>query len=160
MAWRNRLPDLESAALFKVLHRDLIFPYERRGKLRYECAEEESDARASLFSYDENNKWRFKNGNHIWSETHDRNFSDLFALQDEITMAVMAVLNVQITGYATGALKYSRPTSLKAYEHCLRGLYYHLGRRPGDVQKARRSFEEAIQIDPNFGRAYTWLANT
>jgi adenylate cyclase len=101
-----------------------------------------------------------RNGNHIWAETYDRNFSDLFALQDEISMAVMAVLNVQITGYAAGALKYSRPTNLKAYEHYLKGLYYHLGRRPEDVKRARQSFEEAIQIDPNFGRAYHWLANT
>jgi adenylate cyclase len=101
-----------------------------------------------------------RNGNHIWAETYDRNFSDLFALQDEITMAVMAVLNVQITGYATGALKYSRPTSLNAYEHYLKGLYYHLGRRPEDVKRARQSFEEAVHIDPNFGRAYTWMANT
>jgi adenylate cyclase len=101
-----------------------------------------------------------RNGNHIWAETYDRNFSDLFALQDKIAMDVMAFLNVQITGYATGALKYSRPTNLKAYEHYLRGLYYHLGRRTEDVQRAGQSFEEAIQIDPNFGRAYTWLANT
>jgi adenylate cyclase len=101
-----------------------------------------------------------RNGNHIWSETYDRSFSDLFALQDEIVMAVMAFLNVQITGYATGALKYSRPNNLKAYEHYLRGLYYHLGRKPEDVHRARQSFEEAIHIDPNFGRAYTWLANT
>ncbi|RPI70787.1 MAG: hypothetical protein EHM38_05115 [Geobacteraceae bacterium] len=101
-----------------------------------------------------------RNGNHIWAETYDRNFSDLFAVQDEITMAVMAVLNVQITGYATGALKYSRPTRLNAYEHYLKGLYYHLGRRPEDVKRARQSFEEAVHIDPNFGRAYTWMANT
>ena len=101
-----------------------------------------------------------RSGNHIWSESYDRDYANLFALQDEITMAVMAFLNVQITGYATGALKYSRPTNLKAYEHYLRGLYYHLGRRPEDVQKARQSFEEAIRIDPNFGRAYTWMANT
>ncbi len=60
MAWRNRLPDLESAALFKVLDRDLISPYEKGGKYRYECSEEECDVWAGLFSYDENNKWRFK----------------------------------------------------------------------------------------------------
>jgi tetratricopeptide (TPR) repeat protein len=75
-------------------------------------------------------------------------------------MAVMAALNVQITGYTAGALKHSRPKNLKAYEYYLRGLYYHLGRKRDDVLKARQFFEEAIQIDPNYGRAYTWLANT
>ena len=362
MAWRNRLPDLESAVLFKVIDRDLISPYEKGGKYRYQCSEAECDAWASLFSYDENNTWRFKfaydsasvglddisvtlgdlrnnsaweefinrlriqpgvseilkepgvsataepaskdlvdpkrtrkiiwgwtaiaaaaiiavvmwrfavykapapiqsvdlgiavypssdkpslavlpfenltgdpqqeffsdgiadqlitslsqepylyvaartssftfrgnpmavqeiaaklgvqyliegsvqrdkervrinvqlidgrDGNHIWSKSYDRNYADLFALQDEISMAVMAVMNVQITGYTAGALKHSRPNNLKAYEHYLRGLYYHLGRKRDDVLKARQSFEEAIRIDPNFGRAYTWLANT
>jgi adenylate cyclase len=101
-----------------------------------------------------------RNGNHIWSKSYDGNYADLFALQDDISMAVMAALNVQITGYTAGALKHSRPKNLNAYEHYLKGLYYHLGRKPEDVQKARQFFEEAIQIDPNYGRAYTWLANT
>ncbi|MGA9538564.1 MAG: hypothetical protein WBR24_21890, partial [Desulfobacterales bacterium] len=60
MAWRHRLPDLESAALFKVLDRDLISPYEKGGKFRYQCSEAECDAWSSLFGYDENNTWRFK----------------------------------------------------------------------------------------------------
>ena len=60
MAWRHRLPDLESAALFKVLDRDLISPYEKGGKYRYQCSEAECDAWASLFSYHEDNKWRYK----------------------------------------------------------------------------------------------------
>jgi len=60
MAWRHRLPDLETAALFKVLDRDLISPYEKGGKYRYECSDVECDTWANLFGYDENNKWRFK----------------------------------------------------------------------------------------------------
>jgi len=59
-AWRERLPDLESAALFKIQNRNLIKPYEKGGKYRYECLKEESDIWANLFAYDENNIWRFK----------------------------------------------------------------------------------------------------
>ncbi|MEE9550532.1 MAG: hypothetical protein V3W08_09070, partial [Candidatus Binatia bacterium] len=59
-AWHYRLPDLEQAVQFKVLERDLIAPQEKGGKYRYECSDEECDAWASLFNYDENNKWRFK----------------------------------------------------------------------------------------------------
>ena len=43
MAWRHRLPDLEAAALFKVLDRDLIPPYEKGGKYRYKCSDVECD---------------------------------------------------------------------------------------------------------------------
>lgn len=60
MAWRHRLPDLESAAIFKVLDRDLIPPYEKGGRYRYQCSETECDVWTGLFGYDENNKWRFK----------------------------------------------------------------------------------------------------
>ena len=60
MAWRHRLPDLETAALFKIIDRDPIPPYEKGGKYRYECSDLECDIWANLFGYDENNKWRFK----------------------------------------------------------------------------------------------------
>jgi TolB-like protein/Tfp pilus assembly protein PilF len=59
-AWHHRLPDLEKAAHFKVLERELIPPYEKGGKYRYECSDEECDTWATLFAYDEANKWRFK----------------------------------------------------------------------------------------------------
>ena len=59
-AWRYKLPDLESGVVFTVLDRDLIVPYEKGGKCRYDCAEDESDVWATLFAHDERNKWRFK----------------------------------------------------------------------------------------------------
>ncbi|UCF00749.1 MAG: tetratricopeptide repeat protein, partial [Deltaproteobacteria bacterium] len=59
-AWHHRLPDFERAAHVKVLERELIPPHEKGGKYRYECSDDESDTWASLFAYDETNKWRFK----------------------------------------------------------------------------------------------------
>jgi TolB-like protein/TolA-binding protein len=59
-AWHYILPDLEKAAHFKILGRDLIAPQEKGGKYRYECSDEECDTWASLFDSDEKNKWRFK----------------------------------------------------------------------------------------------------
>ena len=59
-AWRDRLPDLETAELFKIPDRDLIPPYEKGGKYRYDCSDVECDTWASLFTYDDNNKWRFR----------------------------------------------------------------------------------------------------
>jgi adenylate cyclase len=60
VAWRNRLPNLETAPLFKILDRNLIPPYEKGGKFRYECSDLECDIWANLFSYDDNNTWRFR----------------------------------------------------------------------------------------------------
>jgi TolB-like protein/Flp pilus assembly protein TadD len=59
-AWRYTLPDLESGALFKVLDRNLISPYEKGGKYRYDCSDDECDTWANFFGYDESNPWRFK----------------------------------------------------------------------------------------------------
>jgi len=59
-AWHYRLPDFEKGAHFKILERDLIPPLEKGGKYRYECSDDECDTWASLFVYDEVNKWRFK----------------------------------------------------------------------------------------------------
>jgi class 3 adenylate cyclase/tetratricopeptide (TPR) repeat protein len=60
MAWRHRLPDLETAKLFKIENRDLIQPYEKGGKYRYDCSDVECDTWANLFDFDENNIWRLK----------------------------------------------------------------------------------------------------
>jgi adenylate cyclase len=58
---------LERAAHFKVLERELVPPHEKGGKYRYECSDEECDTWASLFAYDETNKWRFKFANDLAS---------------------------------------------------------------------------------------------
>jgi hypothetical protein len=68
-AWHHRLPDLEKAAHFKVLERELIPPHEKGGKYRYECSDEECDTWASLFAYDETDKWRFKFANDLASSS-------------------------------------------------------------------------------------------
>jgi len=59
-AWRYTLPDLETGTHFKILDRNLIPPYERGGKYRYDCSDDECDTWSNLFDYDENNPWRFK----------------------------------------------------------------------------------------------------
>ena len=59
-AWRYTLPDLETGTHFKILERNLIPPYEKGGKYRYDCSDDECDIWANLFDYDENNPWRFK----------------------------------------------------------------------------------------------------
>jgi adenylate cyclase len=96
-------------------------------------------------------------GNHIWADHFDHKFEDLFALQDAITMEVMAFLNVKFSVGAAGSLKFSRPNNLKAYEHYIRGLYHHQRRNPQDLSAARQLYEESIKLDPGFGAAYRML---
>jgi adenylate cyclase len=96
-----------------------------------------------------------RTGNHIWTDRFDRKFEDLFALQDQITMEVMAFLNAKLSVVGSSAsLKFSRPSNLKAYEYYLKGIYHIYQRTPQDSIVARQMFMEAINIDPNFGIAY------
>ena len=71
-----------------------------------------------------------RNGNHIWSERFDRKFEDLFALQDQITMEVMAYFNVKFMVGASASIKFSRPNNLQAYEYYLKGTISYLPAYP------------------------------
>jgi TolB-like protein/cytochrome c-type biogenesis protein CcmH/NrfG len=59
-AWRYTLPDLEAGTHFKIVERNFIPPYEKGGKYRYDCSDDECHIWTNLFDYDENNPWRFK----------------------------------------------------------------------------------------------------
>jgi tetratricopeptide (TPR) repeat protein len=99
-----------------------------------------------------------RTGNHIWTDRFDRKFEDLFALQDQITMEVMAFLNVKLSVVGSSAsLKFSRPSNLKAYEYYLKGVFHMYRRTQQDVQMARQMLGEAINLDPHFAAAYRWL---
>ena len=98
-----------------------------------------------------------QSGNHIWAKRYDREYKDLFALQDVITMDVMSNLNLKMTGFQLTSLSYSRPKNLEAYELYLKGMYYHLGRKKEDIPLAHQVFTEALKIDPNYGPAYRVL---
>jgi adenylate cyclase len=98
-----------------------------------------------------------RNGNHIWAKRYDRQFEDLFALQDQITMEVMEVFNVKFSVGASASIKFSRPNNLQAYEYYLKGLYHIFRRTAQDSLTAREMFQEAINLDPNFGVAFRGL---
>jgi adenylate cyclase len=103
-----------------------------------------------------------RTGNHIWAERYDRQFEDLFALQDQIKMGVMEILKVKfIAGFSdsniSASLRDYRPSNLRAYESYLKGIHHFYRRTPQDTNSAHGLFEEAINLDPNYRAAYTSL---
>jgi adenylate cyclase len=101
-------------------------------------------------------------GNHIWAERYDRQFEDLFAVQDQITMGVMEILKVKyIAGFSDSNISTSlrdyRPSNLRAYESYLKGVHHFYRRTKQDAISARHLFEEAINLDPNYKAAYISL---
>jgi adenylate cyclase len=101
-------------------------------------------------------------GGHMWSERYDRDLKDVFALQDEVTLAVIRAMRVKLTEGEQAALwqRKGLTNNLEAFERQLQGReYLHQGTAMAN-SKARQLYEEAIALDPGFAWAYAGLALT
>jgi TolB-like protein len=98
-------------------------------------------------------------GYHVWSETYDSELEDIFDVQDEIARKIVIRLkeNFAITEKKENVIK--PPTeNLDAYNLYLKGRYYWNKSNPEDTIRAIKTFEEAIQLDPNFALPYCSLS--
>jgi adenylate cyclase len=99
-------------------------------------------------------------GHHLWAENYDRNLTDIFALQDEIALKIMAEVQVEIGEADWGRFSSIKTTNLKAYEKYLKGKEHMFRRTPAGTLEARRLAQEAIDLDPEYGGAYILLGFT
>lgn len=93
---------------------------------------------------------------HVWSRTYERGLGDIFAVQSEIADLVARTLKVSRSGLRTVSIAHSPDP--EAYQHFLRGEYFWQRRSPGDRDRAEREFRQAVDLDPEFARAWTALA--
>lgn len=97
-------------------------------------------------------------GNHIWAQRFDRQIGDIFELQDEIIETTVRKLAVKVD-QTERALAISKSTgSLEAYDYYLQAYHHFYQRtRAGNIE-ARKLFQKAIELDPNYAAAYVGLA--
>ena len=98
-------------------------------------------------------------GYHLWSERYDRQLEDVFAIQDEIAENIVRALRVVLGEDEKRALETTPTENIQAYEYYLRGRQVVTQLRRSALEYARRMFDRAIEIDPNFARAYAGLAD-
>lgn len=101
-----------------------------------------------------------RGANHVWAERYDRELSDVFAVQDEISQRIAAVVEPEVGRHEQVVAAARPPASLEAWDCLNRGLYLLYKRTRDDNLAARRHFERAIELDPKLSRAHTSLAYT
>jgi TolB-like protein/Flp pilus assembly protein TadD len=98
------------------------------------------------------------NGFQLWSERFDRRMTDLFALQDEITLTIVGQLKVELLEKERLALLVRHPADLEAYNLYLKGRYYW-AQRPQGINKAIEHFQLATDKNPSSALARAGLAD-
>ncbi len=100
-----------------------------------------------------------RTGHAAWAERYDRQLEDVFAIQDEIAHSIAAALKLALTDTEKRAIGKAQTVDVKAYDYYLRGRqFFHQFRRKG-FEFAQQMFERAIEIDPNYARAYAGIAD-
>ena len=99
-------------------------------------------------------------GGHVWADRYDRERQDLFALQDEITQKIVLALKVKLTPEEQERFRRAPTANLDAYDAYLRGEQSAYRSTPEATAQARRMFERAIALDPQYAGAYSWLGWT
>jgi TolB-like protein/Tfp pilus assembly protein PilF len=98
-------------------------------------------------------------GFHIWSGQYDRELSDIFDLQEEITLAIVDSLKVKLLEDQRTNVFRRNTENTQAYSLYLRGRFFWNKRTTEDVRRAIRYFEQAIDLDPNYALCYTGIAD-
>jgi serine/threonine protein kinase/Flp pilus assembly protein TadD len=97
-------------------------------------------------------------GYHLWSQRFDREMTDVFAIQDEISQAIVEKLQVRLAGDRPLIKRYTE--NLAAYDLCLKARYHLLKMTPQGREAGRRYCEQAIALDQSFALAYVMLAES
>ncbi len=95
---------------------------------------------------------------HVWAERYDRELTDIFALQDELTRGIVAVLPGRIEKNESGRVVRKLPEVMAAYELLLAGKIYHHRFAKDDCIKALDLINRAVALAPNYAAAYAWKA--
>jgi TolB-like protein/DNA-binding winged helix-turn-helix (wHTH) protein/Tfp pilus assembly protein PilF len=96
---------------------------------------------------------------HLWSESYDRELKDVLAVQDEVARAIANEIKITLTPQEQMSLTAVRSVNPRAYEAYLKGRYYWNKRTAEGIKKASDYFQQAINQQPDYGIAYSGLAD-
>jgi DNA-binding winged helix-turn-helix (wHTH) protein/TolB-like protein/Flp pilus assembly protein TadD len=97
-------------------------------------------------------------GEALWSDTFDNRYTDIFAVQDAISARVANALRLTLADQAKGGRSHST-TNIDAYRLYLQGRMFQLRATPPDIYRAIGYYQQAIELDPSYARAYASTAD-
>ena len=97
-------------------------------------------------------------GGHLWAERFDRDLVDIFAVQDEVVVRIVEALVGRLAANKLPDRK--PPKNIEAYDLCVRGRFLYQRTMAAEGKEARRLFQEAIALDPDYAEAHAYLAWT
>jgi TolB-like protein len=99
-------------------------------------------------------------GSHLWAERYDRDLADVFAVQDEITEAIVAAIEPQLYAAENFHARRKAPDSMDAWDLVMRALAHYWRVTRQDQVVAQALLEKATALDPNYGQAFGVLATS
>jgi adenylate cyclase len=100
-----------------------------------------------------------KDGGHVWAKRYDRDLTDIFAIQDEITHAIVEQLKVKLLPQEKKSIEQTPTDNVEAYTFYLRGRQFMERSSEGYYRLARQMFAKAVELDPLYARAYAGIAD-
>ena len=98
-----------------------------------------------------------QNGSHVWAQRYDRELEDIFAVQDDVTQAIVAALPQKLEAADLERAKRKTTENMVAYDYLLRGKEHHHRGTNEDNTEGIRCLEQAIELDPGLAHAHAWL---
>ena len=99
-------------------------------------------------------------GLHLWANRYDRDLTDVFAVQDEITTNVVKALQVALVEGEQASVWHNSTDNVEAWSCLTRALTHYNKLTREEDQIARKLLEEALQFDPEYAAAWVWLGRT
>jgi TolB-like protein/DNA-binding winged helix-turn-helix (wHTH) protein len=97
-------------------------------------------------------------GGHLWAERYDRDLTDIFSVQDEVTRKIVAAISPSLTGSEQDRLEHRETSGFEAYDYFLRGREQVLLDTEDSTRLAHELLSKAIELDAEFSSAYSYLA--
>ena len=97
-------------------------------------------------------------GGHVWADRYDRDLTDIFAIQDEITEAIVEQLRITLLPKEKQAITQAQTSNVEAYNYYLKGRHFFANHTKVLLRLARQMFVRATELDPGYARAYAAIA--